>query len=297
MWRTCSPWRCRELFPGTQVTHRPRDRGRVLLRLRARHPPSRPRTCHRIEAKMREIVKRDLPTRREVWARDKAVAHFKGMGESYKAELIESIPSDEDVSIYWHGDWHDLCRGPHFASTGKIGDAFKLTKIAGAYWRGDSKNAQAAAHLRHRLARQQGTGRLSHQARGAGEARPPGKIGKEMELFAFSPDVGAGPAFVAAQRHGDPPGARVPRAAGRAQGRLSPAWHRPNIAKEALYYSFAPPAHTTTKACNAPLDIDGENYYLRPDELPASPSHLRGDAAFLSRAAGAHRRIRPGLSL
>ena len=63
---------------------------------------------------MREIVKRDLPTRREVWPRDKAIAHFKGIGETYKAELIESIPAGEDVSIYWHGDWHDLCRGPHF---------------------------------------------------------------------------------------------------------------------------------------------------------------------------------------
>ena len=91
---------------------------------------------------MHEIVTADLPTRREVWPRDKAIAHFEKLGEHYKAELIAAIPANEDVSIYFHGDWHDLCRGPHFASTGKIGQAFKLTKIAGAYWRGDSNNAQ-----------------------------------------------------------------------------------------------------------------------------------------------------------
>src|SRR6202042_1424534 len=85
-------------------------------------------------------VAADLPTHREVWPRDAAIAHFEKMGEHYKAELIRSIPAGEDVSIYFHGDWHGLCRGPHFVSTGKIGNAFKLTKIAGAYWRGDSNN-------------------------------------------------------------------------------------------------------------------------------------------------------------
>ena len=72
----------------------------------------------------------------EVWDRDKAIKHFKKKGEIYKAELIESIPKGEEVSIYFHGDWHDLCRGPHLSSTGKIGKFFKLTKVSGAYWRG-----------------------------------------------------------------------------------------------------------------------------------------------------------------
>ena len=89
---------------------------------------------------MKEIVDRDVPTTREVWNRDKAIAHFKDMGEMYKAEIIESIPQGEDVSVYFHGDWHDLCRGPHLSSTGKIGKYFKLTKVSGAYWRGDSNN-------------------------------------------------------------------------------------------------------------------------------------------------------------
>ena len=89
---------------------------------------------------MREIVDRDEKTKREVWDRDKAIKHFKNKGELYKAELIESIPQNEEVSIYFHGAWHDLCRGPHLSSTGKIGKFFKLTKVAGAYWRGNSKN-------------------------------------------------------------------------------------------------------------------------------------------------------------
>ena len=85
---------------------------------------------------MSEIIDRDVKTKREVWKRDKAIEHFKKIGEKYKAEIIESIPQNEELSVYHHGDtWHDLCRGPHLASSGKIGKAFKLTKVSGAYWR------------------------------------------------------------------------------------------------------------------------------------------------------------------
>ncbi len=92
---------------------------------------------------MHEIVEADAAhTPRSLAARQGDRAFRRASARHYKAELIRDIPANEDVSIYFHGDWHDLCRGPHFASTGKIGDAFKLTKIAGAYWRGDSKNAQ-----------------------------------------------------------------------------------------------------------------------------------------------------------
>ena len=89
---------------------------------------------------MAEIVDRDEKTHREVWKRDDAVKHFLKIWEKYKAEIIESIPADQEVSIYHHGKWHDLCKGPHLSSTGKIGKAFKLTKVSGAYWRGDSNN-------------------------------------------------------------------------------------------------------------------------------------------------------------
>jgi len=131
---------------------------------------------------MKEIVDRDEPTRREVWSRDEAVKHFRDMGELYKAELIAAIPDGQDIRIYHHGPWHDLCRGPHLMSTGKIGKAFKLTKIAGAYWRGDAKNAQ--------LQRIYGTAWRDEAALAAylhrieeAEKRDHRKLGREMDLF------------------------------------------------------------------------------------------------------------------
>ncbi|MGB8601776.1 MAG: threonine--tRNA ligase [Rhizomicrobium sp.] len=170
-----------DLFPGTQVTIGPSIEDGFYYDF-ARETPFTLEDLPKIEARMREIIKADLPTRREVWPRDKAIAHFKDIGEKYKAELIESIPAGEDVSLYWHGDWHDLCRGPHFASTAKIGDAFKLTKIAGAYWRGDAKNAQ--------LQRIYGTAWRDKKELDAyitrleeAEKRDHRRIGKEMDLF------------------------------------------------------------------------------------------------------------------
>ena len=128
-----------ELFPGTQVTIGPIIENGFYYDF-SRKEPFTEEDLNKIENKMKEIVDRDVPTSREVWNRDKAIAHFKDKGETYKAEIIESIPQGEDVSIYFHGDWHDLCRGPHLSSTGKVGKFFKLTKVSGAYWRGDSNN-------------------------------------------------------------------------------------------------------------------------------------------------------------
>ena len=128
-----------ELFPGTQVTIGPVIENGFYYDF-ARKEPFTEDDLKKIEEKMREIVDRDEITRREVWSREKAIKHFKKKGEFYKAQLIESIPEGEEVSIYFHGKWHDLCRGPHLPSTGKIGKFFKLTKVAGAYWRGDSSN-------------------------------------------------------------------------------------------------------------------------------------------------------------
>src|SRR6185503_9311353 len=94
----------------------------------------------RIEEKMAEIVKRDVPVRREEWTRDQAIETFDRLGERYKVEIINAIPGDEPLSVYRQGEWFDLCRGPHVPSTGKLG-AFKLLSVAGAYWRGDARNA------------------------------------------------------------------------------------------------------------------------------------------------------------
>ena len=101
--------------------------------------PFTPEDLEQFERKMHEIARADQPVRRRVLARDDAVRHFRSIGEHYKAEIIAAIPDGEEISLYGQGDWEDLCRGPHVPSTGKLG-AFKLTKVAGAYWRGDSRN-------------------------------------------------------------------------------------------------------------------------------------------------------------
>ena len=122
-----------ELFPGTQVTIGPVIENGFYYDF-ARQEPFTEEDLQKIEKKMSEIIDRDVKTKREVWKRDEAIKHFKKIGEKYKAEIIESIPENEELSVYHHGDsWHDLCRGPHLASSGKIGKAFKLTKVSGAY--------------------------------------------------------------------------------------------------------------------------------------------------------------------
>ncbi len=128
-----------ELFSDTQVTIGPVIQDGFYYDF-SRKKPFTEEDLIKIETKMKEIVDRDEKTIREVWDRKKATEHFKKIGELYKAEIIESIPTKEEISIYFHGKWHDLCRGPHLSSTGKIGKHFKLMKLAGAYWRGDSKN-------------------------------------------------------------------------------------------------------------------------------------------------------------
>ena len=170
-----------ELYPGTQVTIGPVIEDGFYYDF-ARNEPFRPEDLEKIEKRMKEIVSRNEVTRREVWDRDDAIAHFKGLGEQYKAELIDSFPENDEIKIYFHGDWHDLCRGPHLMSTGKIGQAFKLTKIAGSYWRGDAKNAQ--------LQRIYGTAwrddkELKAYLRRIEEAekRDHRKLGREMDLF------------------------------------------------------------------------------------------------------------------
>ena len=172
-----------ELYPGTQVTIGPVIDNGFYYDF-SRKEPFTEEDLKKIEKKMGEIVDRDEKTHREVWKRDDAIEHFLKIGEKYKAEIIESIPSNEEVSIYHHGRWHDLCRGPHLASTGKIGKAFKLTKVSGAYWRGDSNNEM--------LQRIYGTCWSSKKELDdylnrleEAEKRDHRKLGKEMDLFHF----------------------------------------------------------------------------------------------------------------
>ena len=172
-----------ELFPGTQVTIGPVIENGFYYDF-ARKEPFTEDDLKRIEDRMKEIVDRDVPTKREVWPRDKAISHFKKIGEFYKAEIIESIPKDEDVSIYFHGDWHDLCRGPHLSSTGKIGKFFKLNKVSGAYWRGDSNNEMLQRIYGTSWASQKELDDYLKRIEEA-EKRDHRKLGKEMDLFHF----------------------------------------------------------------------------------------------------------------
>ena len=172
-----------ELFPGTQVTIGPVIENGFYYDF-ARKEPFTEEDLEKREKKMKEIVDRDEITKREVWERNKAVKHFKDKGEIYKAELIESIPEGEDVSIYFHGEWHDLCRGPHLSSTGKIGKYFKLMKVSGAYWRGDSNNEMLQRIYGTSWSSQKDLDNYLKRLEEA-EKRDHRKLGKEMDLFHF----------------------------------------------------------------------------------------------------------------
>ncbi len=172
-----------ELFPGTQVTIGPVIENGFYYDF-ARKEPFTEEDLSKIEEKMKEIVDRNEKTKREIWKRDKAIKHFKEKGEIYKAKLIERIPEGEEVSIYFHGEWHDLCRGPHLASTGQIGKFFKLTKVSGAYWQGDSKNEMLQRIYGTSWASQKDLDNYLKRIEEA-EKRDHRKIGKEMDLFHF----------------------------------------------------------------------------------------------------------------
>jgi len=170
-----------ELFPGTQVTIGPSIEDGFYYDF-ARDEPFSLDDLAKIEARMKEIVERDEPIRREVWKRDEAVKHFKEIGEAYKAEIIEGIPAGEDVSVYRQGNWKDLCRGPHFPSTKFVGKAFKLTKLAGAYWRGDHRNAQLQRIYGTAWASDADLEAYIHRIEEA-EKRDHRRIGRAMDLF------------------------------------------------------------------------------------------------------------------
>jgi threonyl-tRNA synthetase len=175
-----------ELFPGTQVTIGPVIENGFYYDF-ARKKPFTQEDLNKIENKMKEIVDRNEPTFREVWKRNKAISHFKDKGEIYKAKIIESIPENEDVSIYFHGKWGDLCRGPHLSSTGKIGKYFKLTKVSGAYWRGDSNNEMLQRIYGTSWSSQKDLDDYLKRIEEA-EKRDHRKLGKEMDLFHFRED-------------------------------------------------------------------------------------------------------------
>ncbi|MEQ8747548.1 threonine--tRNA ligase [Pyruvatibacter sp.] len=186
-----------ELFPGTQVTIGPNIDNGFFYDF-AREEPFSTDDFEKIEKRMAEIVDRDEPITREVWDRNEAIEHFKSIGESYKAEIISDLPEGEEITVYRQGEWKDLCRGPHLPSTGRVGKAFKLTKLAGAYWRGDSNNAQLQRIYGTAWANEKD---LKHHLQMLEEAekRDHRKLGREMNLFHFQEE---GPGSIFWHPHG-----------------------------------------------------------------------------------------------
>ncbi len=176
-----------ELYPGTQVTIGPAIENGFYYDF-ARDEPFTPEDLETIEARMREIVDRDLPLRKEVWDRIDAIETFKNIGEHYKAEIIQDIPSDDEIKVYRQGDWFDLCRGPHLPSTGKLPKAFKLLKLAGAYWRGDSRNAMLQRIYGTAWATDKQLKDHLHMLEEA-EKRDHRRLGREMGLFHFQEEA------------------------------------------------------------------------------------------------------------
>ena len=173
-----------ELFPGTQVTIGPVIENGFYYDFGTDRPFTDD-DLRRIEEKMQEIVKRDLPVKREEWSRDEAIATFDRLGEKYKVEIIQAIPGDEPLSVYRQGEWFDLCRGPHVPSTGRLG-AFKLTSVAGAYWRGDNRNAMLQRIYGTAWGDKEQLEKHLKQVEEA-KARDHRKLGKELDLFHFHP--------------------------------------------------------------------------------------------------------------
>lgn len=169
------------LYPGTQVTIGPAIENGFYYDF-ARDEPFTPDELASIEAEMRAIIGRGAAFEREVWNRDAAIAFFEDKGESYKAELIRDLPVDEPISVYRQGDWLDLCRGPHMRTTKDVGQAFKLTSVAGAYWRGDHRNAMLQRIYGTAWRNPDELKAYLHQLEEA-ERRDHRKLGREMDLF------------------------------------------------------------------------------------------------------------------
>ena len=181
-----------ELWPGTQVTIGPVIENGFYYDF-ARNEPFTTDDLPVIEKKMKEIIARDKPFTKEVWSRDKAKQVFADKGELFKVELVDAIPEDQQIKIYKQGDWFDLCRGPHMTSTGKIGNAFKLMRVAGAYWRGDSNNPMLSRIYGTAFAKQEELDGYLKQMEEA-EKRDHRKLGREMDLFHFQ-EEGPGTVF------------------------------------------------------------------------------------------------------
>jgi threonyl-tRNA synthetase len=251
------------LFPGTQVTIGPVIEDGFYYDF-ARDEPFTPDDLEAIEAKMNELAGADLPVEREVWDRDDAARFFEAQGEKYKAAIIRDIPAGQAISLYGQGGWKDLCRGPHVPSTGRL-KAFKLTKVAGAYWRGDARNEMLQRIYGTAWPDKKALKDYLHRLEEA-ERRDHRRIGRELDLFSIQEDAGGGLVFW------HPKGARIRRV-------IEDYWrerhvaagydllYTPHIALQTLWDTSG---HTDfyRESMYRPMEEDNQLYQLKPMNCP-----------------------------
>ena len=253
-----------ELFPGTQVTIGPAIDNGFYYDF-SREQAFTLDDLEKIEKKMRQIIELGRPFEREVWNRDDAIKHFIDIGELYKAEIIKDLPEDEEITIYKQGDWMDLCRGPHLPTTKHIGIAFKLMKVAGAYWRGDEKNEMLTRIYGTAWRTEKELKTYLNMLKEA-EKRDHRKIGKELKIFTFDDEVGAGlPLWL-------PNGSVIIEELEKLakESEEDAGYDRvrtPHITKGSLYEKSGHLSHYKDSMFPA-MDIDGNEYYLKPMNCP-----------------------------
>ena len=253
-----------ELFPDTQVTIGPAIENGFYYDF-ARKQPFTIDDFESIENKMHEIINKGSEFRKEVWTREKAIDFFKQKGEFYKVEIIKDLPDDEELSIYFQGEWLDLCRGPHLPSTKHIGKSFKLMKVAGAYWRGNENNEMLTRIYGTAWRNDKELRKYLNMLKEA-EKRDHRKIGKEMKLFSFDDEVGSGlPLWL-------PNGTviidELEKLAKEAETKAGyDRVKTPHITKGSLYEKSGHLSHYEDSMFPA-MDIDGNKYYLKPMNCP-----------------------------
>ncbi len=279
------------LWPGTQVTIGPVIENGFYYDF-FRNEPFTPEDFAAIEKKMREIITRDKPFTKQVWSREQTKQVFRDKGENFKVELVDAIPGDEPIKIYFQGDWFDLCRGPHMTSTGKIGSAFKLMKVAGAYWRGDSNNPMLTRIYGTAFAKQEELDAYLKQIEEA-EKRDHRKLGRELDLFHFQ-EEGPGRRVLARQGLDHIPGADrlyAPAACRRLQRGQCAADSR-----QVIVGNFRPLGLVSREHVRSAIGRRrGRGQTLvcvEADELPRPRPDLQARPEELSRPAIAPRRIR-----
>ncbi|MFA9461643.1 threonine--tRNA ligase [Thiohalorhabdus methylotrophus] len=253
----------KELFPEAQVTIGPVVENGFYYDF-AYERAFTPEDLEAIEDKMAEIAERDEPVKREVWPRDEAVRFFREQGEEYKAEIIGEIPDSEDVSVYWQGEFVDLCRGPHVPSTGKL-KAFKLTKVSGAYWRGDARNEMLQRVYGTAWPDKKSLKRYLTQLEEA-EKRDHRRIGQQLDLFSIQEDAGGGLVFW------HPKGARIRR-------NIEDYWrneherdgyeflYTPHVADYDLWCTSGH-ADFYSDSMYPPMEVEGHPFEIKPMNCP-----------------------------